>query len=110
MSKEAVLTMPACDSEGFLKNLADWNEPVAALLAQQAGITLASEHWEVITTLRDFYAKHKVAPANRALVNLIRREHGPEKGQSRYLMGLFGGSPAKLSAKIAGLPKPENCL
>ena len=38
------------------------------------------------------------------------KEHDAEKGQSRYLMGLFGGSPAKLSAKIAGLPKPENCL
>ena len=27
-----------------------------------------------------------------------------------YLMSLFPGSPAKLGSKIAGLPKPENCL
>jgi tRNA 2-thiouridine synthesizing protein E len=110
MVNTAASTMPACDSEGFLRNLADWNETVAAQLALQEGITLTAAHWEVITTLRSFYEKHKVSPANRALVSLIRKGHGAEKGQSRYLMGLFGGSPAKLSAKIAGLPKPENCL
>lgn len=102
--------MPERDPEGFLRNLCDWNRTVAAQLAQQEGITLEEAHWEVLDTLRSFYARHRLAPANRALVSLVRREHGAEKGQSRYLMGLFGGSPAKMSAKIAGLPKPENCL
>ena len=27
-----------------------------------------------------------------------------------YLLKLFPGSPAKLASKIAGLPKPDNCL
>ncbi len=102
--------MPALDPEGFLRELSDWDQRVAVQLALREGIQLGDAHWEVILTLRDFYVRHRVSPANRALVNLVRREHGAEKGQSRYLMKLFGGSPAKLSAKIAGLPKPENCL
>ncbi|MCZ6459336.1 MAG: TusE/DsrC/DsvC family sulfur relay protein, partial [Gammaproteobacteria bacterium] len=35
---------------------------------------------------------------------------GAEKGTSIYLLKLFPGSPAKLLAKIAGLPRPTNCL
>jgi tRNA 2-thiouridine synthesizing protein E len=38
-------------------------------------------------------------------------EHcGFEKGRSIYLLRLFPGSPAKLVAKYAGLPKPKNCI
>ena len=102
--------MPARDSEGFLRNLADWDEDTAKELAKAEAIDLTSAHWEVITALRLFYDAHRLAPANRALVALIKRELGAEKGQSRYLMKLFGGSPAKIAAKVAGLPKPENCL
>lgn len=100
------------DKEGFLRDLDDWSEQVAEELAEQEGIRLTRAHWEVLHTLRDFYQHYQVAPANRALVSLIRRELGPEKGRSVYLMKLFRGqgSPAKLASKIAGLPRPDNCL
>lgn len=98
------------DAEGFLKHLSDWDESVATLLAGNENIKLEEAQWEVIHMLRAFYQSHQIAPANRALVSLVRRELGAEKGQSRYLMSLFGGSPAKTAAKVAGLPKPENCL
>ena len=32
------------------------------------------------------------------------------EGKSIYLMSLFPGSAAKIGSKIAGLPKPDNCL
>ena len=46
----------------------------------------------------------------RALVNYVRLKLGPDKGRSIYLLKLFPGSPAKIGSKIAGLPKPANCL
>ncbi|MFT4671308.1 MAG: tRNA 2-thiouridine synthesizing protein E [Pseudohongiellaceae bacterium] len=98
------------DKEGYLHKLDDWTEKVANMLAKQEGIDLQQTHWDVIHLLRSFYRQHQVSPANRALVNLVKRELGPEKGKSAYLMGLFGGSPAKICSKIAGLPKPDNCL
>lgn len=100
----------ALDSEGYLKSLADWNEAVAEQLALQEGIHLGQSHWEVLRLLRTFYQRHELSPANRALVNLVKRELGPDKGRSIYLMKLFNGSPAKMASKIAGLPKPDNCL
>lgn len=98
------------DKEGYLRKLDDWSEGVAELLAKQENIDLQQAHWEVINLLRGFYKQHQLSPANRALVNLVKRELGMEKGKSAYLMSLFGGSPAKICSKIAGLPKPDNCL
>ncbi len=98
------------DKEGYLVNLSDWDESVATALALEEGITIGPGHWEVINLLRIFYNRHQMSPANRALVNLVKRDLGTDKGKSVYLMKLFMGSPAKTVSKIAGLPKPENCL
>ena len=102
--------MAALDKEGYLRNLDDWNEDIAAKLAQSEDVKLTSAHWEIIKLLRKFHRRYQMAPATRALVSYVRRELGPDKGKSTYLMRLFGGSAAKTAAKIAGLPKPDNCL
>lgn len=100
----------ALDKEGYLQNLDDWSEAVAIKIARAENISLSPGHWEVIRLLRVFYNRHQIAPANRALVSLVKKELGAEKGRSVYLMRLFRGSPAKTASKIAGLPKPDNCL
>ncbi len=100
----------AIDREGFLKDLDDWNAEVAAALAQQESISLGPSHWEILNLLRVFYQRHQMSLASRALVSLVRRELGADKGTSIHLMKLFQGSPAKMANKIAGLPKPDNCL
>ena len=46
----------------------------------------------------------------RALVKYVRLRLGDDKGRSIYLLRLFPGSPAKIGSRIAGLPKPANCL
>ena len=98
------------DSEGYLVSLHDWDERVAAEIAARENLELTQEHWEVITLTREFYQQHRLSPATRALVRLIKRELGNKKGTSRYLMKLFKDQPAKLVNKIAGLPKPDNCI
>lgn len=98
------------DTEGFLKNLNDWTPEAACLLAENEGITLQEEHWEIISVLREFYQQFEISPAMRILVKTIKESLGEEKGNSIHLMKLFPGSPAKLASKIAGLPKPTNCL
>ncbi|BFM49114.1 TusE/DsrC/DsvC family sulfur relay protein [Marinomonas sp. THO17] len=98
------------DEEGYLLNLDDWSPELAHHLAKQEDIELTSAHWEIITLLRDFYQEFEVSPAMRPLVKAVSKKLGEEKGRSIYLMTLFPGSPPKLAAKIAGLPKPANCL
>ena len=101
---------PKLDAEGFLCDLQDWNPEVANYLAQQEGIALTDAHWELILLIRQFYQEFDLSPAMRPLVKYVSMHLGSEKGKSIYLMQLFPPSPAKIAAKLAGLPKPANCL
>ena len=98
------------DEEGYLLNLQDWTPVLAEQLAKDVDIEMSEAHWEIIYLLREFYKEFEVSPAMRPLVKAVSKKLGAEKGRSIYLMTLFPGSPPKLAAKIAGLPKPANCL
>ncbi|WP_036989979.1 TusE/DsrC/DsvC family sulfur relay protein [Halopseudomonas bauzanensis] len=100
----------ALDKDGFLVDLADWSDDVAQALAEQEGLEMTAAHFEVIHALRRFYAQYQLSPAMRPLVKYIAQELGKDKGSSLYLLSLFPGSPARLASKLAGLPKPDNCL
>jgi len=98
------------DPEGYLRDLSQWSPEVAEQLALKEGIVLTERHWQVLQALRDFYAQFQLSPANRPLIKYIAQTLGPELGTSLQLNLLFKGAPAKLGAKLAGLPKPDNCL
>lgn len=100
----------ALDKEGYLRALDDWSPAVAEQLATAEGIELTEEHWQVIRLLQDFYREFELSPAMRPLVKYVGQHLGADKGRSIYLMQLFPPSPAKVASKIAGLPKPTNCL
>jgi tRNA 2-thiouridine synthesizing protein E len=102
--------LPALDNDGYLCELAAWNEQVAEGLARQEGIDLTAEHWALIHLIRRFYDSYQVSPPMRVLVKHVREQLGEAQGNSIHLLKLFPGSPAKLLAKIAGLPRPTNCL
>lgn len=103
-------TLPTLDKEGFLLHLDDWNTEVAIKLAEAEGIELSEAHWEIIQLLREFYQRFELSPAMRPLAKFITQKLGKEKASSLYLLSLFPGSPAKIASKVAGLPKPDNCL
>ena len=105
-----MLHAQAFDNEGFLLTLENWDREVAQHIAMSEGIELSEAHWEIIELLRQYYAEFDSSPAMRALVKYCRIKLGADKGRSIYLMTLFPGSPAKIGSKIAGLPKPDNCL
>lgn len=98
------------DQDGFLCDLTDWAPDVATALALAEGIELTPTHWAVLNALREFYAEFQLSPATRPLVKYIALKLGPETGNSACLNQLFKGTPAKLAAKLAGLPKPTNCI
>jgi tRNA 2-thiouridine synthesizing protein E len=100
----------ALDKDGYLEDLHDWSSAVAEALAQEENLVLTPDHWEVLELLRAFYAEFQLSPATRPLVKYTALKLGAEKGNSLHLNRLFNGTPAKLAAKLAGLPKPTNCL
>jgi tRNA 2-thiouridine synthesizing protein E len=98
------------DEEGYLVNLADWDEEVAKYLAQEEKVDMSDNHWEVVNFLREYYSEYQIAPAIRVLTKAIAKKLGPDKGNNKYLYELFPYGPAKQACKIAGLPKPTGCI
>ena len=89
----------ATDADGYLKDSAQWSEPMAVVIAENEGIILSPEHWEVVRFVRDFYLEFNTSPAIRMLVKAMANKFGEEKGNSRYLYRLFPKGPAKQDRK-----------
>lgn len=98
------------DAEGYLRDHTRWTETIAGDIAARNNITLSPAHWEILHAIRRFYAHYELSPATRPLMKYLAQELGPEKATSIYVMQLFPGTPAKTIARIAGLPKPTNCI
>jgi TusE/DsrC/DsvC family sulfur relay protein len=92
------------DAEGFLTDPQQWNEQIAAEIAAENGIAeLTDRHWQVVNFMRERYLESGSAPSIRSL--------GKTSGVPiKELYALFPKGPAKLAAKIGGIPKPRGCI
>jgi tRNA 2-thiouridine synthesizing protein E len=92
------------NDEGFLVNPEQWTDEIAAELARGEGIDeLTDAHWTVIRFMRSEYFEKGTGPTVRIL--------GKTSGVGvRELYKLFPKGPAKIAAKIAGIPKPRGCI
>ncbi len=92
------------DAEGFFSDPQQWNADMASEIARENGIPeLTDRHWQVINYMRSTYLETGSAPSIRTL--------GKASGVPiKELYQLFPKGPAKLAAKIAGIPKPRGCI
>jgi TusE/DsrC/DsvC family sulfur relay protein len=92
------------DAGGFLTDPQQWNEQLAEQIARENGIAgLSERHWLVVKFMRERYLSTGTAPSIRSL--------GKESGVPiKELYQLFPKGPAKLAAKIGGIPKPRGCI
>ncbi|HSC91951.1 MAG TPA: TusE/DsrC/DsvC family sulfur relay protein [Gaiellaceae bacterium] len=97
-------TLYETDAEGFLANPQDWTEEIAEEIAVANGVPeLTDRHWQVVRFMRERYLATGTAPTIRSL--------GKESGVPvKELYQLFPKGPAKLAAKIGGIPKPQGCI
>jgi TusE/DsrC/DsvC family sulfur relay protein len=92
------------NEEGFLTDPSQWNEEIAMELARREGIDpMTDRHWDVVRFMRSEYEAKGTGPTVRVL--------GKTSGVPvKELYQLFPKGPAKLAAKIAGIPKPRGCI
>jgi TusE/DsrC/DsvC family sulfur relay protein len=92
------------DPDGFMTNPEQWNDQIADAIAHENGIPeLTDRHWLVVRFMRERYLATGTAPTIRSL--------GKESGVPiKELYQLFPKGPAKLAAKIGGIPKPKGCI
>ena len=92
------------NDEGFFEQPDQWDRDIAVEIARDEGIdTLTDPHGRVIDFMRSEYFAEGHGPTVR--------KHGTTSGVSvKELYQLFPKGPAKVAAKIAGIPKPRGCI
>jgi tRNA 2-thiouridine synthesizing protein E len=92
------------DAEGFLQQPEQWSRTLGEEIARLAGIDpVTDRHWQVVEFMRNRYLETGTAPSIRTL--------GKESGVPiKELYKLFPKGPAKLAAKVGGIPKPRGCI
>jgi dissimilatory sulfite reductase related protein len=92
------------NQEGFFLHPEQWTEEMVPALAEREGITAPTDrHWRVIRFMRNEYLEKGTGPTVRVL--------GKASGVSiKELYELFPRGPAKVAARIAGIPKPRGCI
>jgi TusE/DsrC/DsvC family sulfur relay protein len=104
----SVAALPLSDlnlnEEGFFIHPEDWNEGMVPALAAREGITdVTDRHWQVIRFMRSEYFAKGTGPTVRVL--------GKTSGVPiKELYQLFPKGPAKVAARVAGIPKPRGCI
>ncbi|HEX9259899.1 MAG TPA: TusE/DsrC/DsvC family sulfur relay protein [Acidimicrobiales bacterium] len=92
------------NDEGFFEHPEQWTPEMAPEIAQQEGIDeLTTKHWQVVEFMRKEYAEKGTGATVRVL--------GKASGVTvKELYELFPKGPAKVAAKVAGIPKPRGCI
>ncbi len=91
------------DAEGFMLHADQWTRRSPGNRASSGIPELTERHWLVVRFMRERYLSTGAAPTIRSL--------GKESGVPvKELYELFPKGPAKLAAKIGGIPKPRGCI
>ncbi|WP_127477159.1 TusE/DsrC/DsvC family sulfur relay protein [Sulfurivermis fontis] len=93
------------DPDGHMLELPPWDEREAARLAQEEGIALTADHWNVVHFLREHYRRNGRAPSGRVLSAALEEAFN-DYGGRRWLYSLFPRGPVVQGSRIAGLPLP----
>ncbi|MBT8239985.1 MAG: TusE/DsrC/DsvC family sulfur relay protein [Acidimicrobiales bacterium] len=93
------------NDEGFFEDPTQWTEEMATELADIYGVPtpLTDQHWTVLHFMRQEFFEKGTGPTVRKL--------GKTSGVTvKELYQLFPKGPAKLAARVAGIPKPRGCI
>ena len=90
--------------DGFFVDPDQWTEEMVPELAARDDLDdLNDKHWQVIRFMRQEYFANGTGPTVRML--------GKTSGVSvKELYRLFPKGPAKIAARVAGIPKPKGCI
>ena len=101
----------ALDQDGHLCDHTIWTPVIAQQLANTLDIVLDTERLAVLQQVRAFFVKFNHAPATRPLIKWLQQTLPDDDISNQKLQQLFNtGLVARHVNRLAGLPKPPNCL
>jgi len=87
-----------------------WTTEAALKIAQQEGLKLGEEHWEVVRALQEYFARHDGSPGNLRELHDALDEKFHNKGGIKQLYQLFPGGPVAQGCRLAGLKAPAGAV
>ena len=85
------------DVEGFLIDTLSWDRSFREMRAEEAGLVLTAQHWQLIELIRDKYLRLGALPPMRTVCKAVGMDKLVLKRQFGSCLGLW---------KMAGLPNP----
>lgn len=99
------------DEEGHLLDHNLWTPEVAQQLADTLAVTLTDDHYRILQQVRAFHTEFNHPPSTRPLIKYLMKTLPEMQISNQLLQQMFNtGLVARHVNRIAGLPKPPNCL
>lgn len=99
------------DEEGHLLDHNLWTPEVAQQLADTLAVTLTDAHYRILQQVRAFHKEFNHPPSTRPLIKYLMKTLPEMQISNQLLQQMFNtGLVARHVNRIAGLPKPPNCL
>ena len=84
----------------------DWQPSDAETIANQQGITLNKDIWELISALQGYFRSHDKTAVNRREITDALEEKFHAKGGMKFLYKLLPNGPVSQGCELAGIRNP----
>ncbi|MEG0343735.1 MAG: TusE/DsrC/DsvC family sulfur relay protein [Acinetobacter sp.] len=98
------------DQDGHLVDYTIWNESVAQELASKLDLELTPWHFQILQAVRQFYHQFGHSPATRPLIKFLMKTVSSDINNAVLQEQFKTGLVARHLSRLAGIPKPPNCL
>lgn len=95
-------------TDSFPNAPAGWTPDVARSIAEEDGIELSDDHWQVISALQEYYSKVEVPKLRQVKDALNEKFHS--RGGIKYLHQVIPTGPVAGGCKLAGLEVPAGAI
>lgn len=98
------------DQDGHLVDYTIWTPEVAQELANSLELELTDWHLNILHAVRQFYQQFGHSPATRPLIKFLMKSVSPDINNTMLQEKFNTGLVARHLSRLAGVPKPANCL
>ncbi|WP_026440998.1 TusE/DsrC/DsvC family sulfur relay protein [Acinetobacter tandoii] len=98
------------DQDGHLVDYTLWTPEVAQELANSLELELTDWHLNILHAVRQFYQQFGHSPATRPLIKFLMKSVSPDINNAMLQEKFNTGLVARHLSRLAGVPKPANCL
>lgn len=97
------------DPNGNLLGIDSWSEQEAIRRADEIGIELTENRWDIVLFVRDYFRGRGTEATAREIMTALEDEYAQDGGK-RWLYRQFPGGPVYQASLIAGVPIPDGTI